>query len=77
MELKICAGLSLFIFTVAAWIGFVDTKDPNQPENKLKVWLNTRIFAKRCRWAAKNPYALTKVGLVIGFVLGVTSILIA
>lgn len=30
MELKVCPGISLFIFPAAAWIGFVEPTDTNR-----------------------------------------------
>ena len=78
MELKICAGISLFIFAVAAWIGFVELKDTNRWENRLKDWTNRRIFKKiKWNWAVNNRFALTKIGLIIGLGLGITSIILA
>lgn len=78
MAPRICAGISLFIFAAAAWIGFVDVKDASRRENRLKDWLNRRIFTKLgCNWAVENPYALTRIGLIIGLALGIASIILA
>lgn len=78
MSAKICAGISLFIFAAAAWIGFVDVRDANRWENKLKDWANRRILSKLgLGWAVSNPYALTRIGLLGGFVLGIASIVLA
>lgn len=77
MEPKICAGISLFIFAAAAWIGFVELKDTNRWENRLKDWSNRRIFTKlKWNWAVNNPYSLTRIGLIIGFGLGIASIVL-
>ena len=77
MEPKICAVISLLIFVVAAWIGFVKLDDTNRWENKLKNRLNVIFIKLKWNWAVNNPYILTKIGLIIGFGLGITSIILA
>jgi hypothetical protein len=78
MELKICAGISLSIFAFATWLGFVEPKDTSRWENGMKDWLNRKIFLRvKWNWAVDNPYALTKIGIVIGFALGLASIALA
>ena len=74
---KICALISLLIFVAATWIGFVELHNPNQWENKLKDRLNVIFINLKWSWAVNNRFALTKIGLIIGLGLGITSILLA
>lgn len=74
---KICAVISLVIFAIATWIGFVELDNPNRWENKLKARLNVIFIRLKWNWAVDNRFALTKIGLIIGFGLGITSIVLA
>ena len=74
---KICAIISLSVFVTAAWIGFVELDNPNRWENKLKARLNIIFMKLKWNWAVNNRFILTKIGLVIGFGLGILSILLA
>ena len=76
MAPKICAVVSLLMFVAAAWIGFVDRHDKNRWENKLKGRLNVIFIALGCNWAVDNPYILTRIGLIVGFGLGMASIIL-
>lgn len=76
MAPRICAVVSLLIFVAAAWIGFVDRHDKNRWENKLKDRLNVVFKKLRWNWAVDNPYILTKIGLIVGFGLGIASIIL-
>lgn len=75
----ILATSSLLIFAFAAWVGFVplDTEHYNeyQWENRLKEWTNENIFEPlNWDWPIKERYALTKIGLIIATISGVTAI---
>jgi hypothetical protein len=68
---KIFAGISLFVFGFATWIGFAATvNDPKAWETKLKNGID-RLLGNGS-WL-KKPFVLTKIGLIIGFVFGIVS----
>ncbi len=70
---KVLSGLSLLAFAVAALIGFTDPKDPDNAFSKLAV-----IIKKIFKWQRLNkPYSLTRIGLIIGFILGIVSIVLS
>lgn len=70
---QLVAGLSLTVFTVASLIGFVDAKDKNDPFNKLKRYVNSTL---KWKWLDK-PYILTRIGLIIAWLLGVVVIVLS
>ena len=74
---RICALISLLILVAATWIGFVDLHNPRQKENILKDRLNVIFINLKWNWAVNNRFALTKIGLIIGLGLGITSIVLA
>ncbi len=69
---KVLSLLSLLVFTVAAWIGFTDPEDQDNSFSKLAVSIK-RIF--KCQRLNKR-YSLTKMGLMIGLILGIVSIVL-
>lgn len=73
---KICAVISLLVFVTATWIGFVELDNPNRWENKLKARLNVMFIRLKWNWAVNNRFILTKIGLIIGFGLGILSIIL-
>ena len=74
---KICAAVSLLVFVSATWIGFVELDNPNRWENKLKARLNIIFTKLKWDWAVNNRFILTKIGLIVGFGLGILSIFLA
>ena len=74
---KICAVISLLVFAAATWIGFVELDNPNRWENKLKARLNIIFTKLKWDWAVNNRFILTKIGLIVGFGLGILSIFLA
>jgi len=68
---KSLAGTSVFILVVAAYIGFVDKDDPNDFMYKLKYLINEKFEGN---WLRK-PHILTKIGLGVGFILALLSII--
>ncbi len=62
--------ISLAILVFATLIGFTDVNDPNDCMNNLKRLINS-VF--KWNWLNKR-YILTKILLVLGFCLGVVSI---
>jgi hypothetical protein len=73
ISVKVMALLSLLIFVGAAWIGFVDIKDPNVLANRLSAWIKRKF-----KWSwLQQKYILTRVGLLVGLILGIVSIIIS
>lgn len=71
---KLITGVSLFIFVFAAWIGFTDICDTSDPMNRVNAWVKKHILKWKC---FQRRYAVTKMGLIIGFCLGVLSIVLS
>jgi hypothetical protein len=72
----ILASISVFLFTLSAWIGFVPLDkehfNENQWENRVKKWTN-KMFEKcvpKWQWPRTERYALTKLGLALAAILG-------
>ena len=70
---KVLSGLSLLAFAVATLMGFTDPEDTNNIFSKLAEIIK-RIF--KCQRLNK-PYVLTRIGLIIGFILGIASIVLS
>ncbi len=71
ISVKIIALISFGILVIATWIGFVDPKDTNDPANRLTLRIRKAL---KCGWLQRR-YILTRIGLIIGFILGVIAIL--
>jgi len=67
------AGFSLAILVFATWIGFTDLEDTNDAMNRFSGWIKN-VF--KWRWLHKR-FILTKIGLVVGFCLGILSIVLS
>jgi hypothetical protein len=74
MAVTILSLLSLFIFVFAAWMGFVDISDKNAPENRFKDRLNKLV---KWKWFVNKRFVITKIGLIIGLILGTICIFIS
>ena len=70
---QVIAGLSLLVFTMAALIGFTKPDDETDPFVKLKRCINNTL-----KWRClEKPYILTKIGLIIAFILGIIGIILS
>jgi len=78
---QFCGAASIAISLFAAWIGFVpldkERYNPTQWENRLKERTNKIFLRLKWNWPVKNPYALTRLTLIIGAMLGILSIFLS
>ena len=70
LSVKVIASISFVILVFATWIGFVDLKDTNDPANRITLRIRETF---KWRWLEKR-FILTKIGLIIGLILGVIAI---
>lgn len=78
LAFKLCAGFSVGFLTLATLIGFSDPRD----EKDIFFRIDTRIrsvfvSSPRLSSVLNKRYSLTRVLLLVGFVLGLVSIVLS
>jgi hypothetical protein len=76
---KTLSVISLLTFTIAALIGFNEKSDPKTLASKFAIGIK-KLLKKIIRWNwfvkwLDQPYSLTTIGLWIGFICGLLSII--
>ena len=73
IPVKVLACISLFAFTIAALVRFTDANDTDTVFSKIAEFIK-----KLLKWQRLDkPYSLTRIGLIIGFVFGILSIMLS